>query len=102
MTRRSDLKLSHGATAKARENAVKQDRVPTTNAIGITLKARISAPDGIYRRDNSRAAARRLSNSDSGCSCRRHSVVWNSHRRASVTRVEASRISSDTRFPLSS
>ena len=33
MTRRSDLKLSHGATAKARENAVKQDRVPTTNAI---------------------------------------------------------------------
>ena len=34
MTRRSDLKLSHGATAKARENAVKQDRVPTTNAIG--------------------------------------------------------------------
>ena len=33
MTRRGDLKLSHGATAKARENAVKQDRVPTTNAI---------------------------------------------------------------------
>ena len=29
MTRRNDLKLSHGATAKARENAVKQDRVPT-------------------------------------------------------------------------
>ena len=33
MTRRGDFKLSHGATAKARENAVKQDRVPTTNAI---------------------------------------------------------------------
>ena len=33
MTRRGDLKLSHGATAKARENAVKQDRVQTTNAI---------------------------------------------------------------------
>ena len=33
MTRRGDLKLSHGATAKARENAVRQDRVPTTNAI---------------------------------------------------------------------
>ena len=33
MTRRGDLKLSHGATAKARENAVKQDCVPTTNAI---------------------------------------------------------------------
>ena len=27
MTRRDDLKLSHDATAKARENAVKQDRV---------------------------------------------------------------------------
>ena len=33
MTRRGDLKLSHGATAKARENAVKRDRVQTTNAI---------------------------------------------------------------------
>ena len=33
MTRRGDLKLSYGATAKARENAAKQDRVPTTNAI---------------------------------------------------------------------
>ena len=33
MTRRGDLKLSHGATAKARETAVKQDRVQTTNAI---------------------------------------------------------------------
>ena len=33
MTRRGDHKLSHGATAKARENAVKQDRVQTTNAI---------------------------------------------------------------------
>ena len=34
MTRRGDLKLSHGATAKVRENAVKQDRVRVTNAIG--------------------------------------------------------------------
>ena len=33
MARRGNLKLSHGATAKARENAVKQDRVQTTNAI---------------------------------------------------------------------
>ena len=33
MTRRNDLELSHSATAKARENAVKQDRVQTTNAI---------------------------------------------------------------------
>ena len=33
MTRRGDLKLSHGAAAKARETAVKQDRVQTTNAI---------------------------------------------------------------------
>ena len=33
MTMRGDLKLSHGATAKARETAVKQDRVQTTNAI---------------------------------------------------------------------
>ena len=33
MTRRGDLKLSRGATAKARENVVKQDRVQTTNAI---------------------------------------------------------------------
>ena len=33
MTRRDDLELSHGATAKVRENAVKQDRVQTTNAI---------------------------------------------------------------------
>ena len=33
MTRCGDLKLSHGATAKARENAMKQDRVRTTNAI---------------------------------------------------------------------
>ena len=33
MTRRGDLKLSYGATAKARENTVKQDRVPTTNVI---------------------------------------------------------------------
>ena len=38
MTRRGELKLSHGATAKARENAVKQDRVPTTNAIKSPLK----------------------------------------------------------------
>ena len=34
MTRRDDLGLSHGATAKVRENAVKQDRVRVTNAIG--------------------------------------------------------------------
>ena len=33
MTRCGDLNLSHGATAKAQENAVKQDRVPTTNVI---------------------------------------------------------------------
>ena len=33
MTRRGDLKLSHGATAIVRENALKKDRVPTTNAI---------------------------------------------------------------------
>ena len=32
MTRPGDLKLSHGATAKARESAVKQHRVQTTNA----------------------------------------------------------------------
>ena len=35
-TRRDDLELSYGATAKARENAVKQDREQTTNAIDIT------------------------------------------------------------------
>ena len=34
MTRRDDLELSHGATAKVRENAVKQDRVRVTNAFG--------------------------------------------------------------------
>ena len=34
MTRRDDHELSHGATAKVRENAVKQDRVRVTNAIG--------------------------------------------------------------------
>ena len=34
MTRRDDLKLSHGASAKVRENAVTQDRVRVTNAIG--------------------------------------------------------------------
>ena len=34
MTKRDDLKLSHGATAKVRENAVTQDRVRVTNAIG--------------------------------------------------------------------
>ena len=38
MTRRDDLKLLHGATAKARENFVKQDRVQATNTIGITRK----------------------------------------------------------------
>ena len=31
MTRRDDLELSHGMPAKARENAVKQDRVQATN-----------------------------------------------------------------------
>ena len=38
MTRRGDLKLSHGATAKARENAVKQDHAQVTNTFGITRK----------------------------------------------------------------
>ena len=33
MTRRDNLELSHGATAKVRENAVKQDRGRVTNAI---------------------------------------------------------------------
>ena len=33
-TRPGDLELSHGATAKVRENAVKQGRVRITNAIG--------------------------------------------------------------------
>ena len=33
MARRDDLELAHGATTKARENAVKQDRVQATNAI---------------------------------------------------------------------
>ena len=72
MTRRGDLKLSHGATAKVRENAVKQDRVRVTNAIGHhpersgflrrtefiggtsgwdTQNTRVSAPDGVNRRD---------------------------------------------------
>ena len=39
-TRRDDLKLSRGATAKLRENAVKQDHVQATNTIGITWKGR--------------------------------------------------------------
>ena len=34
MTRRDDLTLSHGVTVKVRENALKQDRVHATNAIG--------------------------------------------------------------------
>ena len=34
MTRHDNLALSYGATAKARENTVKQDRVHATNAIG--------------------------------------------------------------------
>ena len=38
ITRRDNLKLSHGATGEARENAVKQDRVQATNAIGIAWK----------------------------------------------------------------
>ena len=37
-TRRDDLKLSRGATAKLRENAVTQDHVQATNTIGITRK----------------------------------------------------------------
>ena len=41
MTRRGDLKLSHGATVKARENAVKQHRVQTTNAIKWDLYAKL-------------------------------------------------------------
>ena len=52
MARRDDLELAHGATTKARENAVKQDRVQATNAIKSSGKAWISAPDGVYRRDN--------------------------------------------------
>ena len=52
MARRDDLELAHGATTKARENAVKQDRVRVTNAIKSSGKAWISAPDGVYRRDN--------------------------------------------------
>ena len=48
MTRRGDLKLSHGATTKARENAAKQDRVQPTNASGITRKSL-----DFYRRTNS-------------------------------------------------
>ena len=51
MARRDDLELAHGATTKARENAVKQDRVQATNAIKSSGKAWISAPDGVYRRD---------------------------------------------------
>ena len=34
MTRRDDLELPHGVTPKVRDNAVKQDRVHATNAIG--------------------------------------------------------------------
>ena len=52
MARRDDLELAHGATTKARENAVKQDRVQATNAIRSSGKAWISAPDGVYRRDS--------------------------------------------------
>ena len=48
MTRRDDLELSYGATAKARENTVKQDREQATNAIGITRKGL-----DLYRRTNS-------------------------------------------------
>ena len=53
MTRCDDRELSHGATAKARENAVKQDRMQATNAIVSPRKVQISAPDGVYRRDKS-------------------------------------------------
>ena len=38
MTRRDDLALSYGTTAKARENTVKQDREQATNAVGIVRK----------------------------------------------------------------
>ena len=41
-TRRDDLKLSRGATAKARENAVKQDHAQVTNTFGITRKGQDS------------------------------------------------------------
>ncbi len=34
MTKSDDLELKHGATAKARENALKQDLVHAANAIG--------------------------------------------------------------------
>ena len=34
MTRHNDLELLHGVTPKVRDNAVKQDRVHATNAIG--------------------------------------------------------------------
>ncbi len=33
MMRSDDLELPHGATAKARENTVKEDRMQATNAI---------------------------------------------------------------------
>ena len=38
MTRHDNLALSYGATAKARENTVKQDREQATNVIGIARK----------------------------------------------------------------
>ena len=50
MTRRDDLELSHGATAEVRENAVKQDRVRITNAIGHHPESLDFCADGIYRR----------------------------------------------------
>ena len=56
MARRDDLEMAHGATTKARENAVKQDHVQATNAIKSSGKAWVSAPDGIYRRDRAHYA----------------------------------------------
>ena len=49
-TRRDDLKLSRGATAKLRENAVKQDHAQATNTFGITRKGPDFHAGGINRR----------------------------------------------------
>ena len=75
MARRDDLELAHGATTKARENAVKQDRVQATNAIRSSGKAWISAPDGVYRRDSGSVAAR-CSRVRSPRECRRVRPFW--------------------------
>ena len=56
-TRRDDLKLSRGATAKLRENAVKQDHVQATNTIGITRQGQdFSRRGGMNRRDRAQRA----------------------------------------------